>query len=218
MFFLVTENYEERIWCSGGQCDYKNLKIKIYRTIILPFVLYGCETWSLTLREEMKLRVFENMVLRRVFGPRRDEVTGQWRRLHNEELNSQQCGRGLKFQTKQQIGEKQPNVPYILESNPHPFYSFRGLKNQMRIRIVCGLDSRSWAGFWKNDRTAVRAVRTIQYNNLLFYLLFIIYNIYNLLFIRLAFITHNWIAIRHPVTIICIFTIVLTNVRLRTAN
>ena len=64
-----------------------NLKIKIYRTITLPVVLYGCETWSLTLREERKLRVFENMVLRRIFGPRRDEVTGQWRRLHNEELN-----------------------------------------------------------------------------------------------------------------------------------
>jgi len=65
----------------------KNLKIKIYRTIILPTVLYGCETWSLTLREERKLRVFENRVLRRIFGPRRDEVTGEWRRLHNEELN-----------------------------------------------------------------------------------------------------------------------------------
>ena len=65
----------------------KNLKIKIYRTIILPVVLYGRETWSLTLREERKLRVFENMVLRRIFGPRRDEVTGEWRRLHNEELN-----------------------------------------------------------------------------------------------------------------------------------
>jgi len=65
----------------------KNLKIKIYRTIILPVVLYGCEAWSLTLREERKLSVFENMVLRRIFGPRRDEVTGEWRRLHNEELN-----------------------------------------------------------------------------------------------------------------------------------
>ena len=54
----------------------KNLKIKIYRTIILPVVLYVCETWSLTLREERKLRVFENMVLRRTFGPRRDKVTG----------------------------------------------------------------------------------------------------------------------------------------------
>jgi len=64
----------------------KNLKIKIYRTIILP-VLYGYETWSLTLREERKLRMFENMVLRRIFGPRRVEVTGEWRRLHSEELN-----------------------------------------------------------------------------------------------------------------------------------
>ena len=54
----------------------KNLKIKIYRTIILPVVLYGCETWSLTLKEERRLRVFENRVLRRVFGPKRDEVTG----------------------------------------------------------------------------------------------------------------------------------------------
>ena len=64
----------------------RNLKIKIYRTIILPVVLYGCETWSLTLREKRRLRVFENMVLRRVFGPKRDEVTGEWRRLHNKEL------------------------------------------------------------------------------------------------------------------------------------
>ena len=64
----------------------KKLKIKIYRIIILPVVLYGCEAWSLTLREERKLRVFENMVLR-VIGPRRDEVTGEWRRLHNEELS-----------------------------------------------------------------------------------------------------------------------------------
>jgi hypothetical protein len=63
------------------------------------------------------------------------------------------------------------HLPYILESNPHHFYSFGGLKNQMRIRIACGLNSRSWAGFWKNDRAAVRAVRRIQYNNLLFYFL-----------------------------------------------
>jgi hypothetical protein len=69
----------------------KNLKIKIYRTLILPIVLYGCETWSLTLLEERKLRVFENMVLRRIFGPRRDEVTEEWRRLHNEELNDLYC-------------------------------------------------------------------------------------------------------------------------------
>jgi hypothetical protein len=84
---------------SGNACYYlvqnllsfkllsKNLKIKIYRTIILPVGLYGCETWSLTLRELRKLRVFENKVLRRIFGPRRDEVIGDWKKLHNVVLN-----------------------------------------------------------------------------------------------------------------------------------
>jgi hypothetical protein len=61
----------------------KNVKIGIYKTIILSVVLYGCETGSLTLREEHRLRVFENRVLRRIFGPKRDEVTGEWRKLHN---------------------------------------------------------------------------------------------------------------------------------------
>ena len=69
----------------------KNLKIKIYRTIILPVVLYGCETLSLTLREERRLRVFENKVLRRILGPKRDEETGEWRKLHNEEVNDLYC-------------------------------------------------------------------------------------------------------------------------------
>jgi hypothetical protein len=59
----------------------KNIKIRIYKTIILPVVLYGCETWSLTLREEHRLREFENRVLRRIFGPKRDEVTGEWRKI-----------------------------------------------------------------------------------------------------------------------------------------
>jgi hypothetical protein len=66
----------------------KNVKVRIYKTIILPVVLYACETWSLPLREEHKLRVFENRVLRRIFGPKRDEVTGGWRKLHNEELHN----------------------------------------------------------------------------------------------------------------------------------
>jgi hypothetical protein len=65
----------------------KNLKIKIYRTIILPVVLYGCETWLLTLREQRRLGVFNNRVMRRIFGPKNDEVTGEWRKLHNEELH-----------------------------------------------------------------------------------------------------------------------------------
>ena len=94
----IVEEIKSRLW-SGNACYHsvqnilssrlltKNVKIKIYRTIILPVVMYGCEAWSLTLREERKLRFFEKMVLRRIFGPRRVEVTGEWRRLHNEELN-----------------------------------------------------------------------------------------------------------------------------------
>ena len=73
----------------------KNFTTKIYRTIILPLVLYGYETWSLTSREERRLRVFENRVLRRVFGPRRDDVTGEWRKLHNEELNDLYCSTNI---------------------------------------------------------------------------------------------------------------------------
>jgi hypothetical protein len=66
----------------------RNLKVKIYKTTILPVVLYGCEMWSLTLREEHRLRVFENRVLRRIFGAKRDEVTGEWRKLHSGELHN----------------------------------------------------------------------------------------------------------------------------------
>jgi len=84
MFYLVQNLLSSRLLS-------KNLKTEIHRTIILPVVLYGCETWSLTLREERKLRGFENMVLRRIFGFRRDEVTREWRKLHNEELNDLYC-------------------------------------------------------------------------------------------------------------------------------
>ena len=65
----------------------KNIKPQIHRTIILPFALYGCETWSLTLRKERRLRVFENRVLRRILWPQSDEVTGEWRKLHREDRN-----------------------------------------------------------------------------------------------------------------------------------
>ena len=64
----------------------KNIKIQMYRTIILPVILYGFETWSRTLREERRLRVFDNRVLRRIFGPKRDEVTDEWRKLHIRSL------------------------------------------------------------------------------------------------------------------------------------
>jgi hypothetical protein len=64
----------------------RNVKVKIFKTIIIPVVMHRCETWSLTLKEEHRLRVFENRVLRRTFGPKSDEVTGEWRKLHSEEL------------------------------------------------------------------------------------------------------------------------------------
>ncbi|KAJ4439912.1 hypothetical protein ANN_08042 [Periplaneta americana] len=66
----------------------KNLKVRIYKTDILPVVLYGCETWTLTLREEQRLRIFENKVLRKIYGTKRDDVTGEWRKLHNAELHA----------------------------------------------------------------------------------------------------------------------------------
>jgi hypothetical protein len=74
----------QSLLCSGFL--FKNVKIRIYRTIILPVVWYGCETWPLTLRVEHRLRVFENRVLRRIFGPKRDEGSSEWRKLLNEEL------------------------------------------------------------------------------------------------------------------------------------
>jgi hypothetical protein len=107
---LIQEEIKRRL-NSGNTCYHsvqnilsfrllsKNLTIRIYKNIILLVVLFGCETWSLTLREEHRLRVFENRVLRRIFGLKRDEVTGEWRKLHNEELHdlgslpSTDCGR-----------------------------------------------------------------------------------------------------------------------------
>jgi hypothetical protein len=77
--------FRSRTFCLLVCC--KNIQIRIYRNITLPVVLYGCETWSLTLREEHRLRVFEKRVLRRMFGPKKDEVTGKWRKLHNNGFN-----------------------------------------------------------------------------------------------------------------------------------
>ena len=78
--------YHSMLNLSSSSLSSENIKVKIYRTIFSPVVLYGCETWSLTMREERRLRVFENRVLRRIFGPKRDGLTGEWRKLHNEEL------------------------------------------------------------------------------------------------------------------------------------
>jgi len=106
MYRVIMNYIQEEIksrWKSGNACYHsvqnllsssllsKNLKLKINKNIILPVIFYGCETWSFILREERRLRVFENRVLRRIFGPTRDEVTGEWRKLHNEELNDLYC-------------------------------------------------------------------------------------------------------------------------------
>jgi hypothetical protein len=75
--------------CFVFQFAVRIITTNTYRTVILPVVLYGCENWSLTLSEERRL--FENRALRRIFGPKRDEVTGEWRKLHNEELSDLYC-------------------------------------------------------------------------------------------------------------------------------
>jgi hypothetical protein len=72
----------------------KNPKLKTYKIVILPVMLYGCETWSLILRKEHRLRLFENRVLRRIFGPKREE-DGSWRKLHNDELHSLYSSRNI---------------------------------------------------------------------------------------------------------------------------
>ncbi|KAJ4436743.1 hypothetical protein ANN_16875 [Periplaneta americana] len=82
------QNMCVRYVCNIRRLLSKNLKVTIYKTVILPVVLYVCETWTLTLREEHRLRVFENKVLRKIFGAKRDEVTGEWRKLHNAELHA----------------------------------------------------------------------------------------------------------------------------------
>jgi hypothetical protein len=78
----------ERIFNKFPKYHMKFFLVRIYKTIILPVVLYLCETWFLTVREELKLRVFESRMLRRIFGPKRDGVTGWWRKLHNEEIHN----------------------------------------------------------------------------------------------------------------------------------
>jgi hypothetical protein len=99
------------------------MKIKIYRTIIFPVVLYGCETWSLTLREDCRLRVFENRVLRKIFGPKRDEVTGEWRRLHNEEL-------------------------YDLYTSPNIIWSIKSRRMRWAGHVACIGDSTGGSRVW----------------------------------------------------------------------
>jgi hypothetical protein len=135
-------------------------EFRIYRTIILPVILYGCETWTLTLREEHRLRVFENRVLRRIFGPKRDEVTGEWRKLHNGELHNLYSSPDIIRQIKSRrmrwaghgarMGEVR-NVYRVLVGKPEVKRTFErprrrwedGIKMDLREigRRGCGVDS-----------------------------------------------------------------------------
>jgi hypothetical protein len=94
----------------------RNVKIKIYKTIILPAVLYGCEIWFLTIWKEHRLGLFENRVLRRMFGHKRDEVTGEWRKLHNEELHNLYSSSNIIRQMKSRLMRWAGHVACMVDS------------------------------------------------------------------------------------------------------
>jgi len=125
----------------------KNLKIKIYRSIILPVVWYGCETWSLTLRKERRLRVLENRVLRRIFGPKRDEVTGEWRKLHNEELNDLYCSPNTVGVLKSRRMKWAGHVARLVEGSG----VYRVLVGKPEEKRPLGRISRRWENNIKTD-------------------------------------------------------------------
>ena len=125
----------------------KNLNIKVYRTIILSVVLYGCETWSLTLREERRLRVFENRALRRIFGPKRDEVTGEWRKLHTEKLNDQHSSPNIVRMIKSRIIRWARRVARMGEKRG----VYRALVGKREGKRRLGRPRRRWEDYIKMD-------------------------------------------------------------------
>jgi hypothetical protein len=133
----------------------RKLKVKIYKTIILPVVLYGCETWSLISREEHRLRVFENRVLRRIFGPTRDEVTGEWGKLHNRELHNLYSSPDIIRQIKSRrmrwaghvarIGEGR-NVYRVLVGKPEGRRPLGRPRRRWEDGIRMDLEENGWGG------------------------------------------------------------------------
>jgi hypothetical protein len=137
----------------------RNLKVKIQKTIILPVVLCVCETWSLMLRELRRLRVFENRVLRRIFGPKRDEVTGEWRKLHSGNLHNLYSSPDIIRQIKlrrmrwaghvARMGEGR-NVYRVLVGKPEGKYNSedQGVDGRMGSKWTLGrLIGGVWSGF-----------------------------------------------------------------------
>jgi hypothetical protein len=133
----------------------RNLKVKVYKTIILPVVLYGCETWSLTLREQHRLRAFENRVLRRIFGTKRDEVTGEWSKLSNRELHnlcsSPDINRRIKSRRMRWAGHvacvgEGRNVFRVLEEKPEGKRPLERPRREWEDGIKMDLRDIGWGG------------------------------------------------------------------------
>jgi hypothetical protein len=133
----------------------RKVKVKIYRTIILPFVLYGCETWSLTLREEHRLRVFKNRVLKRIFRPKRDEVMREWRKFHHGELHNFYSSSNIIRQIKSRrmrkarhvasMGEKR-KVHRVLVGKPEGKILLRRLRRRLDDGIRMDFKDNGWKG------------------------------------------------------------------------
>jgi hypothetical protein len=115
--------------------------------LLTIFEIVGCETWSLTLREERRLRVFKNRVLRRIFGPKRKEVTGEWRKLHNEELNDLYCSPNTMWGIKSRIMRKAGHVECMGEGKG----VYRDLVGKPEGKGPLGRPRRRWEGNIKMD-------------------------------------------------------------------
>ncbi|KAJ4432636.1 hypothetical protein ANN_21259 [Periplaneta americana] len=123
----------------------KNLKLRIYKIVRLPVVLYGCETWTLTLKDEQRLRFFENKVLRKILGAKRDEVTGEWRKLHNAELHALYCSPDIIRNIKSRRLRWAGHVAHMGESRNNLRDNETSVRAEQELHAACGLD------MWEED-------------------------------------------------------------------